>query len=115
MSNYSQRREAWIKASIETGECIGTQRMADLLALALSDPGTMGKDTFSKARIQKVYEKLYKLQEYLCKAWQRGPEQDYYQDLLDRRLQQVFGEDFVPFPVRYPDIAAPRYDRREKR
>ena len=38
MANYTQRREAWITAGIDAGVDIGTQRMADLMALALNDP-----------------------------------------------------------------------------
>lgn len=43
MANYTQRREAWITAGIDAGVDIGTQRMADLMALALNDPRGHGE------------------------------------------------------------------------
>lgn len=108
MANYAQRREAWISAAAEAGEQVGTQRMADLMALALNDPAVMGKDVLGPDRIKKVYARLHELQTELAKAWQKGDEQDYQQARLDRELRRIFGSDFVPFAERYPDVKKPK-------
>ena len=110
MKSYAERREAWIAASFEAGEETGTQRLADFVAIALNDPTIMGKDVFGAARIKKIYEKLYDLQRQYGKAYQTGPEQDYYQDKLDERLRRIFPPaDFVPFAQRYDHIKQPTY------
>ena len=108
MANYTQRREAWITAALEAGIDVGTQRMADLMALALNDPEVMGKGVFGVDRIKKVYAKIQELQHDLSKAWLKCDEQDYHQARLDRELRRIFGSDFIPFAERYPDVKKPK-------
>lgn len=108
MANYAQRRDALIRTAAEAGEMVGRQRMADLMALALNDPETMGKDVLGPERIKKVYAKLYELETELAQAWRKGDEQDYAQVRLDRELKRIFGCDFVPFAERYPDVKKPK-------
>ncbi len=108
MANYTQRREAWITAGIDAGIDIGTQRMADLMALALNDPEVMGKGVLGVDRIKKVYAKIQELQHDLSKAWLKCDEQDYQQARLDRELRRIFGGEFVPFSERYPDVKKPK-------
>ena len=108
MANYVQRREAWIKAGIEAGEKLGTQRTADLMALALNDPEVMGKGVLGAERIKKVYNKTLELHNELAQAWRKGDEQDYAQAVLDRELKRIFGADFIPFNERYPDVIKPK-------
>ena len=108
MANYAQRREAWIRAAAEAGEQVGTQRMADLMALALNDPAVMGKDVLGPERIKRVYARLHELEAELAQAWRKGGEQDYAQAKLDRELKRIFGGEFVPFSERYPDVRKPK-------
>ena len=58
MATYTQRREAWITAAIDAGVDIGTQRMADLMALALNDPEVMGKGVLGADRIKRFMPKF---------------------------------------------------------
>lgn len=108
MATYTQRREAWITAALEAGVDVGTQRMADLMAIALNDPEVMGKGVLGVDRIKKVYAKIQELQNDLSKAWLKGDEQDYHQARLDRELKRIFGDEFVPFSERYPDVKKPK-------
>ena len=108
MANYTQRREAWITAGIDAGIDIGTQRMADLMALALNDPAVMGKDVLGPERIKRVYVKIHELEAKLAQAWRKGDEQDYAQAKLDRELRRIFGGEFVPFAERYPNVRKPK-------
>ena len=110
MSNYLQKRDAFILAGFRAGDATATQRTADYFAIALNSPDVMGKDTLSEKRIKKIYAKVMELQKDFSPAFQKGPEQDYYQEMLDRRLRQIFPpEDYVPFSERYDCITKPKY------
>lgn len=107
--NYMKRREELILAGFRAGMDTGAQRTADFLSIALSDPEVMGKDTFSYKRIKKIYAKMIELQSEFAPAFQKGDEQDYYQEMFDRRLKQIFPpEVFVPFQERYENITKPK-------
>ena len=108
MANYAQRRDALIRTAAEAGEMVGRQKMADLMALALNDPAVMGKDVLGPERIKRVYVKIHELEAKLAQAWRKGDEQDYAQAKMDRELRRIFGNDFVPFSERYPDVKKPK-------
>ena len=110
MSNYLRQREELIMAGFRAGMDTGVQRTADFFAIALNSPDVMGRDTLGAARIKKIYAKALELQRQYAPAFQKGPEQDYYQELLDRRLRQIFPpEDYVPFAERYENVTKPKY------
>lgn len=108
MANYAQRRDALIRTASEAGEMVGRQKIADLMALALNDPAVMGKDVLGPERIKRVYVRLHELEAELAQAWRKGDEQDYAQARLDRELKRIFGNEFVPFTERYPDVRKPK-------
>lgn len=54
---YLAKQEAVQRQCFNDGWELGTQQMCDYISLALRDPETMGKDTFSGARILKVLKK----------------------------------------------------------
>ena len=112
MSNYLRQREELIMAGFRAGMDTGVQRTADFFAIALNSPEVMGKDTLGYARIKKIYARAMELQREFAPAFQKGPEQDYYQELLDRRLRQIFPPDeYVPFAERYENITKPKYGK----
>ena len=89
----------------EAGLRIGRQQMCDYISLALRDPETMGKDTFSGKRIIKVINKINDL---MCKfsiAFDKSDEADYYQEKLDCALREAYGDGirggFFAFQERY--------------
>ena len=80
---------------------------------AADDEVSSSIKTTVAGRIKKIYAKVHELEHEFCKAFQKGPEQDYYQELFDRRMRQIFGpEDFVPFAERYDKITQPTYRKR---
>ena len=92
----------------DAGLRIGRQQMCDYISLALSDPETMGKDTFSGKRIIKVINKINDL---MCKfsiAFDKSDEADYYQEKLDRALREAYGDEirdgFFSFCERYEEV-----------
>lgn len=55
---YLQKREVMNQGLLDAGEQLGMQKMWDYIQLALRDPDVMGKDTFGKKRLEKVYNHL---------------------------------------------------------
>ena len=108
MNSYMKRIKIISEESFHAGEMVGMQKIADLMAIVLNDAGVMGKDVFGSNRIKKIYSRLNQLQTEFAQAWQIGDEQDYMQEKLDRELKRIFGSDFIPFQLRYPDIKRPK-------
>ena len=78
---------------------MGVQQMCDYISLALRDPETMGKDTFSGARILKVMKKTNEIMQYFRPAFLSTDEADWYQERLDRALREAYAgnrETFYP-------------------
>ena len=61
---YLAKQEAVQRQCFNDGWELGTQQMCDYISLALRDPETMGKDTFSGARILKVLKKTNEIMQY---------------------------------------------------
>lgn len=92
------------KACFDEGWDLGVQQMCDYIALALRDPETMGKDTFSGERILKVLRKVDELMRFFRPAFLPVAEADWKQEQLDRALREAFkgvDEPFCPFADRY--------------
>lgn len=61
---YLAKQEAVQRQCFNDVWGLGTQQMRDYISLALRDPETMGKDTFSGARILKVLKKTSEIMQY---------------------------------------------------
>lgn len=95
-----------------------SQQFFDYLCLVLNDPEVMGKNTFGANRIKKIHEALKAVDRQYNEAWVGSQESDYYQEKLDTRLREIFGE-IVPFEKRYPylktwDYSKPMKERKLK-
>ena len=100
-NEYAQRIAAAREIYLQIGQDFGTQKTADLIAIALNDPETMGK-ALGEKKIRRIFEKVAELEKTFNAAFYANPEQDYWQDMLDRRLSEIFGTETVPFRERYP-------------
>lgn len=110
-AKFMERTIADRQKYLDVGSGFGAQRMADLVSIALHDPEVMGKDVFGPERLKKVFARVKELEIAYTKAFSKGPEQDYYQEALDKNLREIFSEEdgFAPFQVRYPFIKEVRY------
>lgn len=108
---YAERLKSEKQAYLSIGINFGTQRMADYIAVALNDPQVMGDSALGAKRIKKVFEAVRELELTLGSAFYASAEQDYWQEIMDRQLKQIFGKDFSPFAERYPMLKKIRYDR----
>ena len=110
MRKLHQEKQALVDAGIQCGK----QQIVDYLTLVLRDPDYVGRDIFGRERIEKIivgleaYDKLFK------EAYTVNKEADYYQEKLDERLREVYGNELVPFVERQPDILQPRYNKKKK-
>ena len=97
----------------DAGLRIGRQQMCDYLTLALRDPETMGKDTFSGKRIIKVIRKINDLMCKFASAFEKCDEADYYQEKLDCALREAYGDEikegFFGFHDRYECVKKQDY------
>lgn len=99
---------------IDLGEKFGIQKMWDYISIVLHDPDVMGKDTFGAQRLDKIYEAMKKLADEYSVAFSQDKEADYYQDMMDRQLKEVYGDRAEPFYVRYPELKKIKYDKARK-
>lgn len=113
-NDYLAKQQAMRQAVFSAGEDIGMQRMWDAVSAALHDPEIMGKDTLGKMRMQKLYQGVRKKMDAFHKAFTPDVEADYVQEKMDAELREIWGEDLVPFPERYPDIKQFGYDKARK-
>lgn len=112
-NTYAQRMQRERQELLQVGIDFGTQRMADYMAIALNDPRVMGKAALGRERLTRVFEAVHELEAVLNAAFYENPEQDYWQEVLDRRLTEIFGkENLCPFGERYPFLKEIRYGRR---
>ena len=116
-NDYLYRQRERERAILEAGIQIGRQQMCDYLTLALRDPETMGKDTFSGKRIVKVINKINDLMCKFSSAFEKSDEADYYQEKLDCALRETYRDEireyFFSFNERYEIVKKFDYNKRK--
>ena len=111
---FLAKQEAMRQRCFEIACDTTSQQFFDYLCLVLNDPEVMGKNTFGAQRIKKVHEALKAVDRKYNEAWVGSQESDYYQEKLDARLKEIFGE-IVPFEERYPYLKSWDYSKPIKR
>ena len=111
---YLERQQAVYQEFFDLGEQITTQKMWDYIQIVLRDPKVMGKDTFGPKRLAKLYTALKEAKDVYHIAFTADKEADYYQEKLDSRLREIWGDKTLPFYERYPDIKKIKYDKARK-
>lgn len=113
-NDYQKRREARDQAWLDVGEQMGVQKMADYIAIALHDPDVMGKNVYSRKRIDEFMQHLSRIADEYAKAFTLDKEADYYQEQLDRAQKEIYGADMQPFKERYPYVKEISYKKAKK-
>lgn len=109
-----QRMNNMQDAFFSEGIRVGIQFNNDLMFLVLNDPEYMGKDVFGAKRLQKLHEAAEEAGNYFADMLDaRKPEADVLRAKMDKRLQQILGDKFAPFEVRYDTITEVRYGKRK--
>lgn len=111
---YIQKLHGTQQALIDAGIQCGKQQIVDYLTLVLRDPDYVDKDIHGRGRIDKIIAGIYNYDRMFEKAYSTDKEADYYQDKLDDRLREVYGNELVPFVERQPDVLQPRYNKKKK-
>lgn len=114
---YLNKRQAMNQGFLDVGMDTGFQKCWDLLQIVLHDPKVMGKDTFGKQRIKKIYWAMKELEKELGTAWMptQYNDADVKQRDLDALLNEIWGDELYPFYERYPFIKKPDYSKGNKR
>ncbi len=110
---YLERKQAMYQGFLDVGEQMGMQKMWDYIQLTLRDPEVMGKDTFGKKRLEKVYNHLKVLADRYHVCFTDDKEADYYQEELDAQIRKGCDE-FYPFYERYPQLKQLGYRKARK-
>ena len=96
-SGLIQRENAAYMRGLRDGKNFMRQLMFDLSCIALNETEGMGYD-----RISRFADKLIALHdEYAVIFNSDSKDQEYSKSVLDRRLQQIAGEKFIPWEERY--------------
>ena len=89
-SGYLAKQQEKEKALIEAGIAFGRERIDKVMAGILH------------------YDKLFE------KAYTLDKEADVAQEKLDDALREVYGDEFIPFSERQPDVLQPKYNKSRK-
>lgn len=109
-SGLLQRQQEREDAALRAGIRIGVQYAIDTLNISLNEADGWGYDR--QMRLMEIWRA--NRQFYKSALDFRDAEADVYRDKLDKGLISVIGgkAELIPFPERYPDLKAVRYDRR---
>lgn len=110
-SAFFKARDERDRKFFMAGMAMGVQLAHDYIQLALRDPGTMGRDVFGRARIEKLLGKVQDLDDYFNPAFSRDVDADKFREELDCGLREIWQKDLVPFEKRYPYATRFRYDK----
>ena len=115
-NSFLAQQQAIKQGMLDVGMDTGFQKCWDLLQIALHDPEIMGRDTFGKERIKKIYWAMKELEKELGKAWlpTLHNDADVMQRNLDALLKEIWGDELCPFNKRYPFIKQPDYSKGNK-
>ena len=72
------------------------------------------KDTFGAERLDKIFQALKTVADEYHIAFTNDKEADYYQEMLDRQIRDIWGDKTMPFYERYPELKKVRYDKAMK-
>lgn len=115
-NSYLQKQKMTNQHFLDVGMDTGFQKCWDLLQIVLHDPKVMGKDTFGRERIKKIYWAMKDMEMELGKAWLPIMERDadVCQRDLDALLKEIWQEELCPFHERYPYVKKPDYSKGKK-
>lgn len=113
---FLQKQMAKNQGFLDVGMDTGFQKCWDLLQIVLHDPTVMGKDTFGRERIKKIYWAMKEKEKDLGRAWLPTMEKDadVCQRDLDALLKEIWKEELCPFHERYPYVKRPDYSKGSK-
>lgn len=116
MSDFLKKQRAIQQVMLDVGMDTGFQKCWDLLQIILHDPKVMGKDTFGKKRIKKIYWAMKELEKDLGRAWLPSiyNDADVQQRNLDALLKEIWEDELCPFDKRYPWVKKPDYSKGNK-
>lgn len=115
-NGFLQKQQEKNQFLLEVGMDTGFQKCWDLLQIVLHDPKVMGKDTFGRERIKKIYWAMKEKEKELGTAWlpTKYNDSDVRQRDLDALLGEIWGKELCPFNERYPYVKQPDYSKGKK-
>ena len=105
--SFAQRQKFAKTDYILTGERIGRQELVDYMQIVLHQHG------WGVGRIIPFTKEVMEMAEYFAPAFCKGPEQDVWQERLDRELRAIAKDKVstLSFNERYPEIRSMGFKR----
>lgn len=115
-NGFLKNQQAMKQGFLDVGMDTGFQKCWDLLQIVLHDKKVMGKDTFGKERIKKIFWAMKELEKELGTAWMptKYNDSDVKQRNLDAALKEIWGDELCTFYERYPWVKKPDYSKGRK-
>jgi hypothetical protein len=113
-NEFLKRREQRDRECFRQGLITGMQIVHDYVTIALRRRKVMGKDIFGRGRIDKLFAEVEQLDDYYSRAFSKHKEADAKQEEIDGELKELYGDQLVKFPERYPYIKQYGYDKPRK-
>ncbi len=77
------------------------QLCLDVMTIVLNDPQVMGRDVFGKERLSRIGASFTERYKECIVGLTADVKASYIREVIDRRLSQIWGEDFEKWPERY--------------
>lgn len=103
-NKYAATLHEMFRLGVETGIRMGTQFDWDCMQLALRSKEAVGKDTFGKNRIGKLFNVHRKIRKKYVTALTNEADSDALRYALDQALREIHGDELIPFEKRYDEI-----------
>lgn len=113
-NDFLKKRDERDRRFFEAGMQTGIQMVTDFVQIALRDPQTVGKDTFGRGRIERLFQTCGALDDHFHVAFSGAVDADYVQEEMDASLREIYGDDLVPFALRYPWLKQLGYTKPQK-
>ena len=113
-NDFIKRQQERDQKMFDAGTRIGSQQLWDFMQLVLRDPDVVGKKTFSRAGLEKIYQGIKERRDYFHLAFTADKEADVRQEELDRCLGEIWEEDLSPFYERYDELKKFDYGKAKK-
>ncbi len=113
-NEYIAQRKQRDREIFAAGLSMGMQVAGDYFQMSIRDPKVIRKDIFGRGRIEKIMQNNMELDEYFSPAFSDDVEAERYQEEMDRKLKEIWGDDLVPFRERYPQLKTIKYDKPKK-
>ena len=113
-NEFLKQREERDRKVFAAGLNMGMQIAGDYFQISLRNPKVMCNRPFGRKKIDRIMKDAMELDEYFNPAFSSDVEAERFQEEMDRKLREIYGDDLLPFSERYPNLKTTKYDKPKK-